>query len=183
MLPISCRRLEMARPSRRRSPPPIRSVNLCCGVQRPTHAPSPTYRRHLRRSTTEFNRDRRGHECREKDTRTDVRYWLGSFKSVELTSRVYDKKAVALYGSRAKISFSIGNCKVHAVVDINPRVVSNHGERENREAFECIEAVRADEDYMVELRRMYPKFGVEEWRWLEIYKMGLHMRSGICQFR
>lgn len=72
-------------------------------------------------------------EIRDRDT--SKRYWLVPFSSPELAARVYDIKAVGLYGSRAKINFPLGSRDVPQPVGIDPRVVSRHEVRENRLAF------------------------------------------------
>lgn len=90
-----------------------------------------------------------------KDVDTDHRNWLGFFQSVELTGRAYDKKAVAQYGSRAKINFPISSLEVPVFVDIDPQLVYCREVRESQEAHERLEAAHADEEYMAELRWMY----------------------------
>lgn len=59
-----------------------------------------------------------------------------------------------------------------------PQVVSRRFMQENWEAFERLKAARPDEEYMAELRGMYPNLITEEcWR-LEMYKKVQPMSLG-----
>lgn len=89
-------------------------------------------------------------------------------------------KVVSLYDSWAKINFPWGY-EVPEFGAIDPRVVSRREVQENREAFERLEVARADEEYMVELRRNYPELVAEERWWLEMYTKGATDEAGPCR--
>ena len=90
--------------------------------------------------------DRETHTCR----------WLGSFHTVELAAMEYDRWQVRYHGAAARLNFPSGSCPVH-LVSLEPGVVSSAMAREDREAWERLEAKAADEAYMQELHRQHPE--------------------------
>ena len=68
----------------------------------------------------------------------------------------YDRWQVAYHGAVARLNFPFGTCPVHLVLP-EPGVVSSAMAREDREAWERLEAEAADEAYMQELRRQHPE--------------------------
>ncbi|XP_044417270.1 DNA polymerase epsilon subunit 3-like [Triticum aestivum] len=59
---------------------------------------------------------------------------------------------------------------------------SNLVVQENLEAFEQLEAARADEEYMVDLRRIHPKLVAEERQRLELYQKVLDDAKEVLKF-
>ena len=55
---------------------------------------------------------------------------------MELATKAYDIKAVALYGCKAKLNFPIGTPNMLTHVENDHPVVSKHEVWENREVFE-----------------------------------------------
>ena len=68
----------------------------------------------------------------------------------------YDLWQVCYHGAAARLNFPFGTRPVH-LVPPEPGVVGSAMAREDREAWECLEAEAADEAYMQELRRQHPE--------------------------
>ena len=68
----------------------------------------------------------------------------------------YDRWQVRYHGAAARLNFPFGTRPVH-LVPPEPGVVSSAMAREDREAWERLEAEAADEAYMQELRRQHPE--------------------------
>ena len=64
----------------------------------------------------------------------------------------YDRWQVRYHGAAARLNFPLGTRPVHLIL-LEPGVVSSAMAREDREAWERLEAEAADEAYMQELRR------------------------------
>ena len=90
------------------------------------------------------------------DRETHTRRWLGSFHTAELAAMEYDRWQVRYHGAAARLNFPFGTRPVH-LVPPEPGVVSSAMAREDREAWERLEAEAADEAYMQELRRQHPE--------------------------
>lgn len=86
------------------------------------------------------------------DRDTHRRIWIGYFQSVAQAAWAYDIQVMCLYGARVRLNFPFG-ALMPDLAPIDPRVVSRHELRENREAYEHVEAEHDDEEYMAELRR------------------------------
>ena len=74
----------------------------------------------------------------------------------ELAAMEYDRWQVRYHGAATRLSFPFGTRPVH-LVPPEPGVVSSSIAREDREAWERLEAKAADESYMQELRRQHPE--------------------------
>ena len=68
----------------------------------------------------------------------------------------YNRWQVCYYGTAARLNFPFGTRPVH-LVRAEPWVVSSFMVREDREAWERLEAEAAGEAYMQELRRQHPE--------------------------
>ena len=68
----------------------------------------------------------------------------------------YDRWLVRYHGAAARLNFPFGTRPVH-LVPPEPGVVSSAMAREDREAWERLEAEVAAEAYMQELRRQHPE--------------------------
>ena len=68
----------------------------------------------------------------------------------------YDRWQVRYHGAAARLNFPFGTRPVD-LVPPEPGVVSSAMAREDREAWERLEAEAADEAYMQELRRQHPE--------------------------
>jgi hypothetical protein len=78
--------------------------------------------------------------------------------------------AVGILDARAKVNFPLSSRPVPDLIAVVPRVVSRHLVRENRDAFEQIEAELLDEAYMAELHANHSELIAEELRVYELYK-------------
>ena len=90
------------------------------------------------------------------DREIHTRRWLGSFHTAELAAMEYDRWQVHYHGAAARLNFPFDTRLVH-LVPPEPRVVSSAMAREDREAWERLEAKAADEAYMQELCRQHPE--------------------------
>ena len=90
------------------------------------------------------------------DRENHTRRWLGSFHTAELAAMEYDRWPVRYHGAAARLNFPFGTCSVD-LVPTERGVVSLTMAREDREAWERLEAEAADEAYMQELRRQHPE--------------------------
>ena len=69
----------------------------------------------------------------------------------ELAAMEYDRWQVRYHDAATRLNFPFGTCPVHRVPP-EPGAVSSAMAREDREAWERLEAEAADEAYMQELR-------------------------------
>ena len=88
------------------------------------------------------------------DRENHTRRWLSSFHTAELAPMEYDRWQVRYHGTVARLNFPFGTRPVH-LVPPEPGVVSSAMAREDREAWERLEAKDADEAHMQELRRQH----------------------------
>ena len=93
-------------------------------------------------------------EIRDRETHT--RRWLGSFHTTELATMEYDRWQIRYHDAAARLNLPFGTRPVH-LVPPDPGVVSSAMARQDREAWEHLEAEAADEAYMQELRRQHPE--------------------------
>ena len=90
------------------------------------------------------------------DRENHTRRWLGSFHTAELAAMEYDRWKLRCHGAVARLNFPFGTRPVD-LAPPEPGVVSSAMAREDREAWEGLEAEAADEAYIQGLRRQHPE--------------------------
>ena len=90
------------------------------------------------------------------DRETQTRRWLDSFHTTELAAMEYDRWQVCYHSAAARLNFPFDTGPVHLILP-ELGVVSLAMAREDREAWERLEAEAADEAYFQELHQQHPE--------------------------